>query len=59
MELTQLHVGNLSKKQLNQQHNVKYLSSEDDTKYCQKRQRLLSKLPALTELIILLVKQMN
>lgn len=58
MEIIQLHMGKLSKKQLNPQHNVKYLVCEDDAKYCQKVQRLLSKVPALTELIVL-VKQIN
>lgn len=45
MELVQLHVGNLSKEQLNQQQKVKYLRCKDAAKYCQKMQRLLSKCP--------------
>lgn len=53
-------MGNLSKKQLTQQHNVYYLMCEGDANNVRNcKQRLLSKLPALTELTILLAKQID
>lgn len=38
-EKIQLHLAHLSKKKLNQQHNIKYLVCEEEAKYFQKVQR--------------------